>query len=237
MDFDELTMFSKCTISEIVSNGNTRRHLHIPVTLRGLRQSTNVAAMVDSGASTAFLSKRFVERNRVLTRALSRPAVLLNIDGTPNRAGNITHTAFLELQIGDHVEMIEFVVTDLGPEDVVLGIQWLRQHNPEIDWKNGTLDFGRCPDQCETEGEDKSPSAEEQGEEGKDKSPPAFERVQANRQTRCQWIREKLTEKDNKVWLVARYTYISEKKDPLWAAAGFTHSQKIAEAEHAKKKT
>ena len=33
----------------------------------------------------------------------------------------------------------EFLVTDLGPEEVVLGLPWLRKVNPEIDWAEGTL--------------------------------------------------------------------------------------------------
>ncbi|KAJ3897644.1 hypothetical protein F5879DRAFT_777165, partial [Lentinula edodes] len=29
-----------------------------------------------------------------------------------------------------------------------LGIDWLRYHNPSIDWKESTLTFECCPDKC-----------------------------------------------------------------------------------------
>ena len=28
---------------------------------------------------------------------------------------------------------------------MIIGINWLREHNPEIDWNSGTLQFNRCP--------------------------------------------------------------------------------------------
>ncbi|KAJ3897005.1 hypothetical protein F5879DRAFT_814302, partial [Lentinula edodes] len=39
-------------------------------------------------------------------------------------------------------------VTNLGKTDIFLGIDWLRYHNPSIDWKESTLTFERCPDKC-----------------------------------------------------------------------------------------
>ena len=31
---------------------------------------------------------------------------------------------------------------------VILGMPWLRRHNPEIDWKTGEVKTTRCPDEC-----------------------------------------------------------------------------------------
>jgi len=39
----------------------------------------------------------------------------------------------------------EFLITDIGPEDIILGLLWLRHHNPNIDWKKGTLEFDETP--------------------------------------------------------------------------------------------
>jgi len=39
----------------------------------------------------------------------------------------------------------EFLITDIGPEDIILGLPWLRHHNPNIDWKKGTLKFDETP--------------------------------------------------------------------------------------------
>ena len=76
------------TISEIDSDSE---HLLIPVTLIGRNRQKEVTAMVDSGASTIFLSKDFVERNRVKTIPLPKTIPLYNIDGSWNKMGDITH--------------------------------------------------------------------------------------------------------------------------------------------------
>ncbi|KAI0348248.1 hypothetical protein BDW22DRAFT_1314423, partial [Trametopsis cervina] len=55
----------------------------------GVRRSKEVVAMVDSGASTLFINKRFVEENKIRTRKLKQPIPVYNIDGTPNRNGSI----------------------------------------------------------------------------------------------------------------------------------------------------
>ena len=78
--------------------------------------------MVDSGASTLFLNKKFVEKHKVRTRKLAQPIEVFNIDGTPNQAGLITDVAVLQLEVGEHKEKAVFTVTDIGPENVIIGI-------------------------------------------------------------------------------------------------------------------
>ena len=34
---------------------------------------------------------------------------------------------------------------DLAGIDIFLGHNWLVKHNPEVNWKNGTIKFTRCP--------------------------------------------------------------------------------------------
>ncbi|THU79008.1 hypothetical protein K435DRAFT_570028, partial [Dendrothele bispora CBS 962.96] len=38
--------------------------------------------------------------------------------------------------------------TDLGQKDMIIGMTFLRRHNPEIDWAQGTWRFTRCPEGC-----------------------------------------------------------------------------------------
>ena len=50
--------------------------------------------------------------------------------------------------VEDHSEQIELAVTNLGNTDIFLGLDWLRFHNPSIDWSHSTVVFDRCPDKC-----------------------------------------------------------------------------------------
>jgi hypothetical protein len=52
------------------------------------------------------------------------------------------------LQIDEHEERIKLDITKLGNHSIILGYQWLKIHNPEIDWPRGTLTFMHCPREC-----------------------------------------------------------------------------------------
>ena len=39
-------------------------------------------------------------------------------------------------------------VSNLGTSNVFLGHDWLKHHNPKIDWKGKTIQFNRCPGSC-----------------------------------------------------------------------------------------
>ena len=54
----------------------------------------------------------------------------------------------LEVEINRHKETLEAAVTDLDRTDMFLGHDWLIKHNLEINWKNRTIKFTRCPENC-----------------------------------------------------------------------------------------
>ncbi|KAJ7674368.1 hypothetical protein B0H17DRAFT_946543 [Mycena rosella] len=35
-----------------------------------------------------------------------------------------------------------------GQSNVIIGFNWLKQHNPNIDWQKGEITFSRCPPEC-----------------------------------------------------------------------------------------
>jgi len=81
------------------------------------------------------------------TYKFERAIPLLNIDGTPNTAGKISHYTYLDLYIpyaGGHKSRSIFAVTDIDDQDVILGIDWLQKHNPTIDWKHGSITLHCC---------------------------------------------------------------------------------------------
>ena len=97
--------------------------------------------MVDSGATALFISQKYVKEKRIRTFPLSIPIKVYNIDGTLNHAGSITHFARLSLTIEDNMQWLDFYITDIGEEDVILGLPWLRKSNVRIDWAEGRIEI------------------------------------------------------------------------------------------------
>jgi len=64
-----------------------------------------------------------------------------NVDGIMNTNGLIHLTVSLTLQIGDKDEGRNFYVIECGNEDVILGLPWLREANPIVDWATGTVEL------------------------------------------------------------------------------------------------
>jgi hypothetical protein len=53
------------------------------------------------------------------------------------------------MEMGDnHREWIMFLVTDTGNHNILLGMDWLRAHNPNINWTQNTIHMDRCPSLC-----------------------------------------------------------------------------------------
>ena len=78
-----------------------------------------------------------------------QPIAIFNADGTPNIGGSLTHYVVVRIQIGDHAEHIPLFITNLRKSDLFLGHEWLDHHNPVVDWKAKTIEFTRCPKECE----------------------------------------------------------------------------------------
>ena len=47
-----------------------------------------------------------------------------------------------------HWENIEVAITNTGRHEILLGTDWLKAHNPNIDWGTNKLRFDHCPPQC-----------------------------------------------------------------------------------------
>jgi hypothetical protein len=103
--------------------------------------------MIDSGATALFVNKRFVQCHHIICSPLLNTIALHNIDGSKNKAGSLTHFACLTLTIGSWNEPTNFLVTDLGPEDIILGLPWLKKVNPTIDWDSGEMEISNSPEQ------------------------------------------------------------------------------------------
>lgn len=111
-------------------------------------QRDSARALVDCGATTEFMNDAFVRSRGFPTRKLDRPVPVYNVDGTLNDSGSIREVTDLLVRIGNHSERITFAVCALGSINIILGFTWLKYHNPDIDWREGSVRLSRCPSAC-----------------------------------------------------------------------------------------
>lgn len=110
----------------------------------------SIDALLDSGATATYVSHSFVENHNLPTRSLNHPLYVYNADDTLNKL-SIDREAQFTITIQGHKSVEWFYVTELGTKDMVIGMTWLRSHNPEINWRSGEITFTRCPRKCHGE--------------------------------------------------------------------------------------
>ena len=103
-------------------------------------------ALVDSGCTYIGIDKQLVKDKRIQTKSIDFSFEVFNANKTKN--GEMTKVAPLEIKINKHKETLEAVVMDLNGIDMFLEHDWLVKHNLEVNWKNKTIKFTRCPGNC-----------------------------------------------------------------------------------------
>jgi len=113
------------------------------------RRKIDAYAILDSGAKGVYCNILFINAHKIPTSPLAKPIYPRNVDGTLNKQGPICHTAILRMEMGEeHKETTEMAVTNIGRHDILLGTNWFRAHNPQIDWAKNKLHLDRCPTSC-----------------------------------------------------------------------------------------
>ncbi len=105
----------------------------------------NLKALVDSGATDCFMSENFVQRMKLGKRLLQKPRKIWNIDNMANQAGAIMHYVDLSMQTKGVQKIIQFLITNIGSEDIVLGYPWMAAFEPQFTWRNGVISENALP--------------------------------------------------------------------------------------------
>ena len=74
---------------------------------------------MDSRCTYIGINEQLVKNKRIQTRLINFLFEVFNVDGTKN--GEVTKVVFLEVEINEHKEQLEAVVTDLNRIDMFLG--------------------------------------------------------------------------------------------------------------------
>jgi predicted aspartyl protease len=107
-------------------------------------------ALIDCGATGCFIDIEWAKLNNIPTRPLTKQIPVYNVNSTSNDASMITDIADVILHYENHLEHTQLAVTHLGKQSQILGYNWLRNHNLEINWQTKDVKMSRCPLQCST---------------------------------------------------------------------------------------
>ena len=112
--------------------GDKQLDVRVKLTTTDTRKMFYKKALIDSGCSSSCISQKFIQENHLKTHKLPLPITCYNADGSTNKNGSITETIEMRMSIGDHEELIQLSVTNIGNHDIFLGYDWLQKHNPSV---------------------------------------------------------------------------------------------------------
>jgi len=136
------------SISALDARGTS---LLLPIEIRTTDTSElhSVEALLDCGATGSLIDRDFVRSKGMNTWTLSHNIPVFNVDGSPNEAGQISEVVDVVLRYKTHSERMLLAISGLEKQNLILGYNWLKDHNPKIDWEKRKVEMTHCPLRCE----------------------------------------------------------------------------------------
>jgi len=129
---------------------NDNDHIMVKIQLHGEKGSVTINAMIDSGATQHFIDREVCNKHGIKMIKAKNPEEIYLADGKPSAMGPVTYMTKVPMDISSHRELATFQVANLQNHGVILGMPWLREHNPLIDWNDKRITFNseRCTTWC-----------------------------------------------------------------------------------------
>ena len=112
------------------------------IILPGRVNNHAVRVLIDSGSTSNFISTSFTNNHQFPTKETSTQQRVVLADGTRQVVSRAA-TVLLELNESKsnriHREQITLLVLPLKSYDIILGLPWLKLHNPNISWSSGQV--------------------------------------------------------------------------------------------------
>jgi hypothetical protein len=94
-----------------------------------LANSLKMTAMVDSGAMGNFIHLRFIREHNLVTKEQT----LLTINDVNDcLLLCVDQQVEVQMEVRHHSKTLTFDVAPLGGHNIILGLPWLQQHNPQL---------------------------------------------------------------------------------------------------------
>ena len=122
----------------------THRQKHDPLILSVQIMGHEVRALLDSGAQGNYFSPRIVNKLQIPWKQKDAPYRLSAADGEAFKYDDglvLRETAPLLVTIQNRQERLECDIADISGYDLILGIPWLRESNPRVNWRTGQLQW------------------------------------------------------------------------------------------------
>jgi hypothetical protein len=91
--------------------------------------------MVDLGAIDSYMSLETMKRIHLCTREKKKPYELALVNSKAKRDNNgmvIKETLVFVITISEHTKRAKLNVTQLENHEIILGMPWIKKHNPII---------------------------------------------------------------------------------------------------------
>src|SRR6202045_2437189 len=136
-----------------ISDEKLKREKHdlsIPVHSEMLTtcQWVGMKALIDSGCTNSLIDLEWLKSLGLELALGQKPIIMVNVDGSQNWEGIIKYGIDLVLVVGDHWERVHFLLGRSKSHKVILRHDWLKWHNPVIDWVEGKVEFKQCSAKC-----------------------------------------------------------------------------------------
>lgn len=130
--------------SHVFANQNSSDHFFVSISLSfPNRKPIRTYALVDSGATASCISLSFANRHGLPRCLKDKPVPITAVDDRPIASGLVTHDVVTFLSLQKHSENISLAIVSIS-FPVILGLDWLRRHNPSIDWARNCLALSCC---------------------------------------------------------------------------------------------
>jgi hypothetical protein len=102
-----------------------QRSIQVAVQLYIRFQRVKIDALLDSSATENFIHLRLVKKIKLKTQTLKKPRKVKNVDGSPNKAGEVTQVAILEIHHKGYQGKHTFFVAEVVKATAGLWSDWM----------------------------------------------------------------------------------------------------------------
>jgi hypothetical protein len=133
-DDDSIVMYLNAVTVDGVAHMRSPKMLTVTGTIYGKPASI----LLDSGSSSEFVSADFIRRHALTTFPTVPERHVRMADGSKQTSSG--RLEYAPLHMNGHNYAIDFTVLPLSQYDAVIGMSWMLQYKPKIDWDTLTFE-------------------------------------------------------------------------------------------------